>query len=318
MTSYRIWIPSKQKYVRMREINCEQYRNILKVLEEDEEFDFILNDVLKTNLLYSDYKLSDFTIIDKFVIFLQLKIRSCGDRLSLVRICDKCDEKTNISIDLNYLINKLAPFIDKSFGQTFSFSSMSVFCDIPSIKENDNNDSDKVDLNKKLDFYLYSFIKMLRIGDKFIDLDSFQENEKIKICETIPFPIMNHIKENYLNVINSNLLNVIFLDNVCKNQSCKNDLKINLDINNINDLIRILFSDESPLNMLVRYANVSTNSHFDFSFYKNISPNELKILSKMIEDSNKQNENPQSKEMDFFDEYRNQTKGMQESPSEFL
>lgn len=318
MTSYRIWIPSKQKYVRMLELNCEQYRNLLKVLDEDEEFNFALNNIINTNLYNSEYKLSDFTIIDKFVIFLQLKIRSCGEKLALVRICDKCGEKTNISIDLNYMINKLAPFIDKSFGREFVFNNMRIFCDIPSIKDSDDEDSEKIDINKKLDFYLYSFIKNLKIGDNSINLENFKESEKIKVCETLPFPIINHIRENYLNVINSNLLNVMFLNNVCKNQNCKNDFEINLDINNINDLIRILFSDESPLNVLVRYANVSTNSHFDFSFYKNISPNELKILSKMIGDSNQNSEPAQTKEMDFFEQYRNQTKGMQESPSEFL
>lgn len=318
MTSYRIWIPSKQKYVRMFELNCEQYRNLLKVLEEDDEFNFALNNLIKTNLYNSEYNLSDFTIIDKFVIFLQLKIRSCGEKLSLIRVCDKCGEKTNITVDLNYIINKLAPFIDKSFGREFIFNNTRIFCDIPSIKDTDNSDSDKIDINKKLDFYLYSFIKILTIGDKVINLENFEEFEKIKICETLPFPIMNYIRENYLNVINSNLLNVMFLNNVCKNEKCKNDFRINLDINNINDLIRILFSDESPLNVLVRYANLSTNSHFDFRFYENISPHELKILSKMIEDSNKQSEPPQPKEMDFFEQYRNQTKGMQESPSEFL
>jgi len=318
MTSYRIWIPSKQKYVRMRELDCEQFRNILKVLHEDEEFDFILNSVIKTNLYESDYKLSDFTILDKFVIYLQLKIRSCGEKLLLTRVCDKCGEKTNMNIDLNVIINRLAPFIDKSFGTTFKFNNMSVFCDIPSIKENDYNDSDKIDMNKKLNFYLYSFIKTLNIGDKTIDLESFEESEKIKICETLPFPIMNNIRETYLNVINSNLLNVMFLDNVCKNESCKNGFTINLDINNMNDLIRIIFSDESALNILVRYANISTNSHFDFSFYKNISPNELNILNKMIENSSKSPENQPTKEMDFFEQYREQTKGMQESQSEFL
>jgi hypothetical protein len=56
----------------------------------------------------------------------------------------------------------------------------------------------------------------------------------------------------------------------------------------------------------------------DFNFYKNISPNELKILNKMIENSNKNTESPEPKQMDFFEQYREQTKGMQESPSEFF
>jgi hypothetical protein len=318
MTSYRIWIPSKQKYIRMFELNCEQYRNILKILDEDEEFDFFLNEILINNFYKCDYKLSDFTILDKFVIFLQLKIRSCGEKLSLTRVCDKCGEKTNINIDLNDTINKLAPFIDKKFEKSFDFQNIKIICDIPSLKENDNNDFLKTDFNRKLDFYLYSFFKTLKIKDQIISLNDFEEKEKFQICDSIPFSLMNYIRENYLNTINSDLLNVIFLDNVCKNQSCQSKFSVNLDVNNINDIIRILFSDDSPLNVLVKYANLSSNYHFDYNFYKNISPNELKIMNKMLENSNKNPENEQPKEMDFFEQYRNQTKDMKETPSEFF
>jgi hypothetical protein len=46
MTSYRIWIPSMQKYIRMFEINCEQFRNLLKTIEDDIEFEFSIIQLL--------------------------------------------------------------------------------------------------------------------------------------------------------------------------------------------------------------------------------------------------------------------------------
>ena len=318
MTSYRVWVPSKQRYVRIHELNCEQFRNILKVLEEESEFDFILNEILKSNLYDSFYKIEDFTVIDKFVIYLQLRIRSCGPNLNLVRVCDKCDEKTKLNINLNNIIDKLAPVIDQSFQETFSFSNSEIECDLSYISHNDNSQYDRSDYNKRLDQYLFSFIKTMKFHNSniVVDFRNLDEISKSKICETIPFEIINTIKNEYVDKINETLYKTLFIDSVCKNQNCKSVFSVNLDVNNINDLIRILFSDSSALNILVKYINLSSTSHLDFSFYKNISPLELDLLAKMIEDNQKE-EPSNNREINMFEEYRSQTEGMNESPSEF-
>ena len=318
MTSYRIWVPSKQRYIRMFEINCEQYRNILKVLEEDAEFDFILNDILVKNIQNEKFKISDFTIIDKFVIFLQLKIRSCGSDLKLVRVCEKCNEKTNITINLNNVISRLAPSIDKSFVKTFIYQNTEIVCDIPSITQNDLFDFDVTDINNRINFYLYSFIKNIKISNTVVNLENISENDKIKICEQLPFTIINEIKNEFVNRLSKILTDQIFFDSVCGNRICGNKFSINLDIQNMNDIIQILFRDESASNILMKYANLTMNANLDFNFYKNISPAELNILNKVIEDANKTEDTPSNKEIDMFDQYRNQTKHMQETTSEFF
>ena len=66
----------------------------------------------------------------------------------------------------------------------------------------------------------------------------------------------------------------------------------------------------------MKYINLSSTSHLDFSFYKNISPLELELLSKMVQDSQKE-EPSGNKEINLFEDYRSQTEGMIESPSEF-
>ena len=317
MTSYRVWVPSKQKYIRIYELNCEQFRNIIKVLEEESEFDFVLNDILEKNLYNSEYKINDFTVIDKFVIYLQLRIRSCGPNLNLVRICDNCDEKTNLNINLNSIIDNLAPVVDKSFQKIFTFSNSEIECDLSYISQDDNMDYNRSDYNKRLDRYLFSFIKKMKFDNGVVvDFRNVDENSKNKICEAIPFEIINKIKNEYIDEINENLYNTLFINSVCKNQNCKSPFSVNLDINNINDLIRILFSDTSALNILIKYINLSSTSHLDFSFYKNISPLELEILVKMISDSQKE-EQSSNRDINLFEDYRSQTDGMIESPSEF-
>jgi len=318
MTSYRVWVPSKQKYIRIYELNCEQFRNILKVIDEEQELDFILTDILEKNICDSFYKIEDFTVIDKFIIYLQLRIRSCGPNLNLVRICDKCDEKTKLNINLNNIIDKLAPVVDCSFQKIFTFSNSEIECDLSYISRNDNSQYDRSDYNKKLDKYLFSFIKTMKFqnSDIKIDLRNLDESSKSQICEAIPFEIINKIKNEYIDKINETLYNTLFINNVCKNEHCKSVFSVNLDINNINDIIRILFSDSSALNILVKYINLSSTSHLDFSFYKNISPLELDILGKMITDNQKE-EPSNNQEINLFEEYRSQTEGMAESPSEF-
>lgn len=318
MTSYRTWIPSKQEYVRIKEINCEQYRNILKVLDEEEELDFVLSDTIRENLCSEKYTVSDFTVIDKFVIFIQLRIRSCGADLSLVRVCDKCGEKTSVKINLNKSIDALAPLLDKDFKQVFAFNGMQITCDVPPIKTQDNEER-KHTLDQRLNSGLFSFIQKIKISDNIVNLNDFSEDEKIAICENLPFPVINHIRLEYIDKINNSLFETMFINNICKNNSCKEKFSLNLNIENMNEVIRVLFSDSTAVNVLIKYANVCAASHIGFDFFKNVSPSELNILSKLIEEENKRaTESEQSNnEIDMFDQYRSSTTHMTETPSEF-
>jgi hypothetical protein len=318
MTSYRIWIPSMQKYIRMFEINCEQFRNLLKTIEDDIEFEFSIIQLLTTNLFDKSINLADMTIIDKFVILLQLKIHSCSPKLTLTRSCEKCETKTSTTLDLNNIINELAQSIDRSFTQSFSSNSLIVTCDIPSIKLENDDEFGKKDFDKKLDNYLYSFIKNIMIGEQIINLDKMSQMEKISICECISFETMMDIKMNYIDNLHNIFRKLLLVKIKCGNESCGDELQMNFDINNMNDVIRVLFRDTSAVNVLGQYANLSTNCHLDFSFYKNISPAELEIIGGMIEKNEEAAPEAQSnRDINLFDKYRMESEGMVENPSEF-
>jgi hypothetical protein len=318
MVSYNIWVPSKQKYIRMFEFNCEQYRSILKVIDDDPEFDFLLKQTLMSLLYDKTLSIEDFTILDLFVIFLQLKIRSCGSSLKLTSVCSKCETQTKVNIDLNNLIERLAVHIDRSFEKPFTANNMTVVCDVPYVNLREENLSTVSDLNKNIDHYLFSFIKTLIIGDKIIDIKNLKFDEKILICQNLPFNLLNEIKDNYIEQIHEIVSNLFILDVKCKNETCGTPLNLNLDISNINDVIRVLFRDTSSLNMIMDYASVSSNIHLGFDFFKNVSPVELSLIKKSVEESLKEENAPPSNEsIDLFEKYRLETAGMVETPSEF-
>jgi hypothetical protein len=302
----------------MYEFDCEQYRNILKVIDDDPEFDFLLKQTLISLLYDKSLSIEEFTILDLFVIFLQLKIRSCGASLKLTSVCPKCETKTKANIDLNNLIDRLAVHIDRSFERSFTNNNITVICDMPYVNLNEENFSTVSDLNKNIDNYLFSFIKSLLIGEKLIDIKNLKFEEKILICQNLPFNLLNDIKDNYIENIHSIISNLFILDIKCKNETCKEPLNFNLDINNINDVIKVLFRDSSSLSMIMDYAGISSNIHLGFEFFRNISPIELSLIKKSVEESLKEDSSPPSNEpIDLFEKYRLETAGMVETPSEF-
>lgn len=309
MTSYRIWVPSKQTYIRMYEISCEQYRNILKTIDDDFDFEFSINSVLIENLYDKTVNLQNFTIIDKFTIILQLKVHSCNSNLNLTRICDKCDTKTDFSIDLNSMIDSLAISIDKSFEEVIHFNSIDVTCDVPAINFIEEFLYDKNDHSARLDDYMYSFIKYVNINGNFINLNKMSRNDKIKICESLPFEIMIYIKNNFIDTIHTIFKDLLIVSIPCSNDVCKDTIVMNFDVNHMTDIIRILFRDTSSINMLGQYAGISNNYHLGYSFYKNICPSELDILYNMISKTNKSSDNSE--------DYSSKSDTIVESPSEF-
>lgn len=318
MTSYKIWVPSKQKYYRFREINVEQYRNILKSIDDDSDFEYSINNLINCNSIDDSFSIKDITIIDRFTILLQLKIHSCGSILNLTRICDKCQEKTNFSLDLNDLIEKLSTKIDCSFEKQYKLEFLQVLCDVPLV-EDSILQFNKNDLGERIDFYMYSFIKKLYINEKTINLHEFSTQDRVKICNNIPFSCINTIKGEYIDKIHDIFSDLLIKDAECSNKKCKDILSIKFDISSLTDVAKLLFRDSSNTSILAQYANMGMNCHFDFEFYKNICPAELNIIESLVKKSvNTSEENKKTNnEINMFEQYSLNQDEMVETPSEF-
>lgn len=319
MTSNRVWVPSLQKYIRIEEFSCEQYREILKSINDDYEFDYSLNKILQENIIDKNFYLDKATILDKFIIVLQQKVHSCGEILKLIRVCDNCGDKTDFEINLNNLLDTLSKNFDRSFETSFKTDDLELVCDMPLVDIKQETIVDPTDFKKRVDSYLFSFIKSVRMNNSCFDFKDCSFSEKIHFCENLPYQLILQMKNEFLAPIHSLFKDLLLVKNKCKNKMCGDELELKMDINNITDLIRILFKDSSLTNILSQYTNVTMNCHFDYNFFKNISPGELNIVTNLLESGANQDKQEQmSKDIDLFQEYRLQTEGMVESPSEFM
>lgn len=320
MSSCRIWIPTKQKYERYSEINCEQYRDLLKSIDDDDDFHYNLNQILFDNTIDKSINLNQYTIIDRFIIFLQLKIHSYGSQLKLTRICDQCETQTKFTIDLNKIIDILASVVDKSFRQSILVNNTEIVCDIPMLDLSEASQARKIDMDERLEKYLFSFIHNILIKGYDTNLGSHDEETRTLVCRELPYSTILKIKESFIEPIHKSFKDLLLISSKCSNINCSDKLVLNFDINNIVDAIRILFKDDSAINMLSQYANISSRCHFDYNLYKNITPQELNIIYDMVsksESANIESSKP-DKEFDLSEEYHSQTEGMVETASEFL
>lgn len=320
MTINRIWIPSLQKFIKMKEMSCEDRRFILKSIDDDADFDLALHNFLERNILEPDFKIEEINIIDKFVSILQSRVHACGDKLKLNRICEKCDTKTDFVIDLNNLLDNMS-VLDKPFEKildsgTYTHPSYSITMDFPSANEYlwAGKDSERT---------ITSCIKNLRSGNDtrlLMNMKNMDYDKKHEVCGKLPWFLWNKAG-TYVNSLRNVVNKIRIADLVCSNDKCKDETSLNMDLDNLLDLAKIIFKDSSIQSVLGQYTNVSMNCHFDYNFYKNLSPLELDIISNMLKGDSGSESPPIQKsengELDLFEQYRYQTAGMVESPSEF-
>lgn len=313
MTVNRIWISSLQKYIKVKEMSCEDRRTLTKSIEDDIDFDSALDRFLQENICEKDFDITQLTILDRFLIILQSRVYSCGDKLRLNRICEKCDTKTDFVVDLNNLLDNLS-VVDKSFEEIINYHPYKIIANLPSTKE-------YLWAKNNTEGTLYSYIKKLLINDKiitdFTNIPEIDFGKKLQVCGQMPINLLFDL-EKYVKSISETINKIPIAKLVCKNEKCKDESLLNMEVNNLLELTKLLFKDASIHSILGQYANISMNCHFDFDFYKNLSPIELDVISDMLKsNSESSSPAPTNSETNFFEEYRMQTQGMVESPSEF-
>lgn len=322
-SSHNIWIPSLQNTLRFRDLDFEQHKCIIKILDDDDlEFISTLNEIIHENLV-SEFDANRLTTLDRFIIFLSLKINSCGSEIVLSKKCDKCDEVTNVKMDLNMLVDNIAPNIDRKFTSYLQFEQFGAVCDIPTIKTEyeiytfnhlRNIEFRSFDFN--LNNYVFSHITDITIGSQRINMNDIAHEHRMTILNKIPAGLTRKIQNEFLSVIHESVLDIDFLKIICK--ECKEEFEIKFDINNINDVLKVIYKDDSLENLLHTLINVSSQTYLG-SYIGKLSPLEVNSINKILQKSQKESEESQRnpKDIDLFTKYRDETSHMDESPSEF-
>jgi hypothetical protein len=94
-------------------------------------------------------------------------------------------------------------------------------------------------------------------------------------------------------------------------------MEVKFDINNINDIIRIIYRDSSYLSFLSEMIIVTEGTYLGGDFVSKLYPIDVRRLAQQLSASRNSSNEQSPKENDLFDEYVKQNDGLVESPSEF-
>ena len=140
----------------------------------------------------------------------------------------------------------------------------------------------------------------------------------MKVLNSLPAALYNKIYFDFLSGIHKSIAEIKVIDVVCSNKKCAKVFELKFDFSNINDLIKIIYKDYSLEGLYSDLVLISTKAHIDASFVAGIAPFEVDILTDICKRLDAaQEEEKQQGPTDMFDQYRIETKGMQESSSEF-
>ncbi len=322
INSHLVWIPSRQIFLRFKELTWEQQKALVKVAEEEDlDFIFHMNELIKANCM-EPVSLSDLTTIDRFSIFLYLKIHSCGTDLHISTKCPKCEETSKIVMDLNILMENVAEKIDKKFEKKIVGEGVSAICDIPSLEQeykmyyhNNLYNLNTEDFNIRYSNYISSHIKKLIIKNNVIDMETMDIGDRINIVHGLPGAFTNKIYRNFLQAIHKSMVDIDFLKVECT--GCKHSFEFNFDVVGINDIIKIIYKDASLESLIMDMCGISQSLHLGGEIFKSLTSLEIDIMKKYLRSSESSSDSKIPKEFDTFDAYREQTKHMQESGGEF-
>jgi hypothetical protein len=203
----KIWVPSLQKEIEVKEINAKQQKKLLNSALEDtaikNSFIVTFYEILSENVSDKNI-LSSLTIIDK--IFLALGMRAqISNELKVVLQEDPLIEET---IDLKDLLSKLKEF-KYPFESEINLSNLKIITQIPTIKE--EVDFEKISFKSKSEdqiqfikstiveaFLLETakYIFSIEIENKSLNYVALTPSQKIHIVENLPAKAIQGILQN--------------------------------------------------------------------------------------------------------------------------
>ena len=321
--SHLIWIPSLQTNVRFLEITNAQYRAILKNLDDDTLLDFLytINTIITENLI-EPINSNNFTIVDRFIIMMYLKILCYGPFLKLSKECDICGKTININIDLNSLLDEIAPKLDKPFGKTITSinNPFEIICDLPTIHQEyidllyHHNKNTLKNLDNEIDGLFTSFIRDIKISGTSLNLDTLAVEQRNEVIPQLPANLLLNIRNNFIEPLYKDFNDVIFLDLKC--DSCKTNDAIKMETRNLIFLLKLFFKDNDLGGVLKDYLNLTSVGRMNESFLDIITPKELSIFTEYVMSSQKQS-NPIPQQHNDIDLFANELDGKPRSDSEF-
>lgn len=250
-----------------------------------------------TSILSDQYSnVGELTILEKFLILLQLRIFYVGSLINVPMICPQCEGTVSFSKNL---VNDIAKFeiFDKDFSKIFQDSGIEIKFDIPKIKE-------ELDLlNDISENWKFMFVQKIKIqhspphATTEINLEDFSFSERKQIVENLDAHLTKPLNDYFNQILNLNIPNYIH----AKCSHCPHTISHDLNIVNMYFFIKNILFDFNYIEILADIANISANLHLSGEFLLGTTPMErlnYKSFIKKDEDgvspSNYDNDSPES------------------------
>lgn len=244
--SFPIYIPSLNKEVNFHQMTTAQQTEFVKSsMSGGSSYSntmYSLLSIIKSNCADKDVSPADFTVIDKLVIAMAIRMVSVSPTYRVVvnDIPDDAGNPTKVSIDLNSICTKIAKrFGGKPMVETISDPSTDISVTIgpPTIGtevmvERDEEESARVDSasddEKKTasamgNLYLLECLKFIRAvhfrsdsGTDTVDMGGMDTKDRRKIIEALPASIMEKVADK-VNELTETLNSITMLKLTDKN-----------------------------------------------------------------------------------------------------
>jgi len=218
------WVPSLEKEVRFSEINTSQQKRLIKSIVDspvyNTEFIHTFYDILKENIVEPEIDVDKFTIIDKLLVALGLRINCVGSLIDIQLKTKPDAEPDSITVDLSQLYEKMKKTLSNIEPSEFKGKMFNITCNVPTIElENrletelrKSNDSIEIQTNDDLrntigEAFIDEIVKYVAgvemVSDDVvtpIDWDKFSIKDRISVVGTFGTDLLKHIV-SYINIV---------------------------------------------------------------------------------------------------------------------
>jgi len=203
---FGVFIPSLNRKVYFKELNIRQLKNIVKTIlnNDDVALVYAFNDLIKENCK-ENIDILDITILDRFLILLNMRIVSIGNIQTVQLTCDETQKPYEIIVDYNQLVDNIASI---NFDDIVNITNKNITIEygIPlafRVPEQFMYDTSHVDVVARS-------IRHIKIGDIEYNLSTLDFFEINRIIEKLPIIFSEDIQK-YLDAqeIKSNTVNFI-------------------------------------------------------------------------------------------------------------
>lgn len=278
----KLYLPILKTNIRIKPFKNKHYFEILKfIVNKDDEGLCEYFEWLLTDLIVNKDIIIELTALEKFLILLNLRAISLGDKISM-------NTNNNVKIDLllsmisNNIINKIK---EQNLTKNYIFLNQNIKFNLP--KSFIIDDIDKI---------YREIIDKIEIDDDLLNFNILTDEQKDIIINNIPAVISNEILDFIKNT--QSILNSV--DIISENEKLGiQKVPLNVFDSTLFYFIKTIFGEEL-YNFYETEFNMIFKMQFTHEHYMDLTPNECRIYINFYNDDIKKQEEAQNKQSSGF------------------